>query len=151
NPLTGCTPGTPVVCSGVQSAAIDAGDMSDRITATYGEPPVNGLLTIPAVINGGDGNDAIAGTARGDTIDGGPGDDEINGYAGNDTLRGGDGNDVITPNTGADAISGGADVDTVVYGLRATPSYTLDGQANDGEAGENDLIGADVENVTASA
>jgi Ca2+-binding RTX toxin-like protein len=150
-PLAGCVAGTPVTCTGVTSAAIDAGDMADRITATYGDPPTNGLLNIPAVINGGDGNDAIDGTARGDTIDGGPGDDDINGFAGNDSIRGGDGDDIITPNTGTDAVSGGADVDTVIYGFRASPVYTLDGQANDGEAGENDLIGADVESITASA
>jgi Ca2+-binding RTX toxin-like protein len=151
NPLAGCAAGTPVVCTGdtgVTSVAADAGDMSDRITATSG---TSGLVNIPAAINGGDGNDALDGGARGDTLDGGAGDDVINGFAGNDTIRGGDGNDTITPNTGSDSVSGGADVDTVVYGFRAAPTFTLDGLANDGEAGENDLLGADVENVTASA
>ncbi len=127
---------------------------NDRVTATYQDRQTGifyGLQNIPAVINGGDGNDALDGGARGDTIDGGAGDDEINGFAGNDSLRGGDGNDAISPNTGADAISGGADIDTVIYGLRVAPAFTLDGVANDGEQAENDLIGADVENVTAAA
>jgi len=150
NPLTGCVAGAPVVCSGVQSAAIDAGDMSDRITAGYVDTNNTffGLTSIPAVISGGDGNDALDGGGRGDTIDGGPGDDDINGFAGNDSIRGGDGNDEITPNTGTDAVSGGDGIDTVEYGGRTSPSYTLDGIANDGEAGENDLIGTDVENIT---
>jgi len=39
----------------------------------------------------------------------------------------------------------------VVYGFRPSPTYTLDGLANDGEAGENDLLGADVENIEAAA
>src|SRR6478735_4061440 len=148
-----CMPGPPVTCSGVTSAAIDAGDQGDRITAGFQDTvgAFFGLMNIPVVISGGDGNDALAGGARGDTIDGSAGDDEINGFAGNDSIRGGDGNDAITPNTGTDAISGGDGVDTAVYGWRAAPTLSLDGQANDGEAGENDLIGADVENITARA
>jgi hypothetical protein len=46
---------------------------------------------------------------------------------------------------------GGDGIDTAVYGRRLTPSYSLDGQANDGAAGENDLIGTDVENIEGSA
>jgi hypothetical protein len=142
-------PGTGATCSGVTSAVIDAGDMSDRITATQGITPL--LTSIPATISGGEGNDAISGGAQNDTIDGGPGDDDLDGSSGDDSLRGGDGDDILRPNTGRDAITGDEGIDTVVYGLRVAPTFTLDALPNDGDAGENDLIGADVENVSAAA
>jgi hypothetical protein len=154
--VTGCTPTSPTVvtCTGVTSAAIEAGDMSDRITAYAVDDDSNrvlGLNTIPVIVGGGDGNDALAGGARNDSIDGGAGDDTINGFAGNDALKGGDGNDELLPNTGTDTLVGGDGIDTASYGRRASPAYSLDGQANDGSAGENDLIGTDIENVEGSA
>ena len=63
---------------------------------------------------------------------------------GNETLTGLDGNDVF---------SGGLGTDTVDYSVRIAPigaagiNASIDGVANDGAAGENDFIGADVENV----
>jgi copper(I)-binding protein len=144
--------GTPVTCTGVKSAAIDTGDLGDRVTATYGDRTnPSGLKNIPAIISGGDGNDAIVGGLRRDTIEGGAGDDDLDGSAGDDTIRGGDGNDVLRPDTGTDAVSGGDGIDTAVYGLRASPTFTLDGQANDGDATEGDLLGADIEGVDGSA
>src|SRR5690606_11765634 len=95
--------------------------------------------------------DALTGGGRNDIIDGGAGDDTIDGSAGHDALRGGDGNDRLRPNVGTDGISGGEGIDTVVYGNRHSPTYSLDGLANDGASGENDLIGVDVEHVEASA
>ena len=87
-----------------------------------------------------------------DTIDGGAGDDEIDGFAGQrlaarrrrqrrhhaqhrhrrDQRRRRHRHRRLRP-------------------ARRRRRYTLDGLANDGEAGENDLIGADVENITARA
>jgi Big-like domain-containing protein/hemolysin type calcium-binding protein len=151
-PGSGCVAGPPVVCSGVTSAVIDAGDGADRITAGALDDHGNFAgLAVPAAITGGEGNDALAGGSRDNVIDGGAGDDEIDSFQGNDSLSGGDGNDVITPNTGTDGISGGDGIDTVVYGYRTSPSYTLDGQSNDGDSSEKDTIGADVENVSAAA
>jgi hypothetical protein len=154
----GCTAvTTTVVCPAVTSAAIDVGDQSDRVTATALDENNNfvyGLTTIPATIIGGDGNDVLAGGARGDTIDGGPGNDDIDGFAGNDSLRGGDGNDELRPNTGTDTMVGGDGVDSAVYQKRVSPSFSLDGIANDGAtapSAENDLIGTDIENIEAAA
>ncbi|HEY6890256.1 MAG TPA: Ig-like domain-containing protein [Solirubrobacter sp.] len=156
---TGCSAvAATVVCPGVANAVIDAGDMSDRVTAYSVDEANNntfqfGLTTIPAIINGGDGNDALAGGARGDTIDGGAGNDDIDGFAGNDTLRGGDGNDILRPNTGTDTMVGGDGIDTASYGKRFGAAFSLDGIQNDGGPTEldgppeNDLIGTDVENV----
>ena len=92
-----------VTCTTSTSAVIDAGDMSDRITAYAVDrtaPRIFGLDTIPVILTGGDGNDALAGGAEDDRIDGGAGDDDIDGFAGDDTLLGGDGNDDLKPNIG---------------------------------------------------
>jgi hypothetical protein len=125
----GCVANTPeddLTCTGVTRIVADVGDRADRITAT-------GLEPLPSNLLGGDGNDAIAGGV------------------GDDTLRGGEGNDILRPDNGTDTLTGGEGIDTAYYGLRTTPSYTLDGLPNDGGANENDLIGADVENIEAAA
>jgi Ca2+-binding RTX toxin-like protein len=153
DPITigeGCTGTGPFICTGVEEALLDAGDRSDRLQATFGDAPVRGLKTIPATLLGREGNDALIGGLGPDTLDGGPGDDTLDGSAGDDSLQGGDGNDVLQPNTGTDGVSGGDGIDRVLYGERANPSYTLDGRANDGDPGENDLIGADVEEIVSS-
>ena len=146
---------TVVTCTGVTSAVLDAGDMSDRLSAGFldDEDAFRGLSSIPTTIIGGDGNDALAGGARTDMIDGGAGNDDIDGFAGNDFLRGGDGNDELRPNTGTDTMVGGDGVDTAAYGKRVSPAFSLDGLANDGTTNppENDLIGADIENIEGSA
>jgi hypothetical protein len=103
------------------------------------------------VLLGGDGNDVLAGGGADDRIEAGAGNDDVDGFAGNDSLVGGDGNDLLKPNTGSDTIVGGDGIDTASFGRRLTPVYSLDGLRNDGAAGENDLIGTDIENVEASA
>ena len=141
-------------------SSIDVGDRSDRITAT-------GLETLPANLLAGDGNDAIAGGAA-TRSPGAPATTRsrrrrqrharrrrrrrrARGLLGNDTLRGGDGNDYLRPNAGTDTITGGDGIDRAVYGReeRAARSRST-ACTNDGEAGENDLIGADVEDIEAA-
>jgi hypothetical protein len=153
DPGPGCTPGNPSTCTGVSSALIDGGDQSDRLEGGWTDDSGTffGLTSVRVVMIGGDGNDALAGGARDDTIDGGAGDDTIDAFAGDDTLTGGDGNDELKPNTGTDTLVGGDGIDTATYGLRLSPTYSLDGLRNDGAAGENDLIGADIENVEGAA
>src|SRR5262249_40134023 len=49
---------------------------------------------------------------------------------------------------GADTLTGGDGIDVADYSRRTAPvSLTLDGQANDGEAGEHDMIGSDIEDL----
>ncbi len=140
----GCTgSATAATCTGASRLEIDLADRADRMTAT--------AITLPITASGGDSNDAIDTGSGNDTLDGGAGDDDLDAGSGNDVLRGGDGNDTLAPNTGTDGVSGGDGIDTVTYGLRVSPSFTLDGVANDGSAGENDLIGVDVENVEGAA
>ncbi len=70
---------------------------------------------------------------------GGGGNDTLNGLAGNDTLDGQGGSDVM---------NGGADTDTVDYSSRAVAiTADLAGDKDDGQAGELDTVGADVETL----
>src|SRR5204863_2354987 len=67
-------------------------------------------LTIPANIQGGNGNDTLTAGRGNDLLDGGAGNDRLDGRGGNDSLDGG---------TGADVIAGGAGVDTTTYAARS--------------------------------
>lgn len=101
------------------------------------------------VICGLGGDDTLYGNAGDDILDGGPGDDVLNGDAGNDTLLGGDGDDVLAGGMGNDSLAGGAGTDTASYAEKVVSvTASLDGLANDGASGENDLIGSDIENLT---
>src|SRR4029079_7960403 len=84
----------------------------------------------------------------------------VNGWAGNDELFGGPGDDILRGHSGSDAfyadttidgsdrMLGGEGLDTVSYFDRTVGvNVTLDdGQANDGETGENDEL-VDIEDV----
>ena len=57
-------------------------------------------------MNGGVGEDIIAGSKYNDTINGGKGEDELYGNAGDDKMYGGDGYDYINGGDGNDLIKG---------------------------------------------
>jgi Ca2+-binding RTX toxin-like protein len=143
-------------------------------------PPDFPNQPLRARVNLGDGNDVFHGGDEQDTVDGGNGNDEIHGGAGADRLSGGPGNDlldggggdthhrfdpayanavsgaypdILDGGPGADLIQGGGgDFDRVDYSSRTEPvSVTLDGVANDGQAGEGDNVMPDVEDVTGGA
>ncbi|MET8151304.1 hypothetical protein ACIBSW_31805 [Actinoplanes sp. NPDC049668] len=115
-------------------------------------------------LTGGDGNDRLTGHSGLDLLEGGPGNDTLRGLGGNDVLsgaagqdrlEGGDGNDVLygdydSPDAAADVLLGGAGVDTVDYYQYTRPiTVDLDGAPrDDGQAGEHDTVGSDVEIVT---
>ena len=108
-------------------------------------------------VSGGDGNDNVGGGLDNDAVDGGAGDDTLEGAAtvpfGDDVISGGPGNDTLgsaSSADGRDSFSGGDGRDGVDYSARpAIPlSITFDGSANDGQAGEQDNVGADVEDAT---
>ena len=68
--------------------------------------------------------------------------------AGDDVLTGGPGDESFVGGTGADTVSGGPGWDSVSYAGRAAPvSVRLNGVADDGESGEGDGIGGDVESI----
>ena len=111
--------------SGDGDDTISAGGGSDEVSAGRGDDNVNG----------GDGADKLGGGEDGDTIDGGPGDDTIN-----------DGFDDES-GSNADVYRGGSGTDRLVYSSTEPLSIDLDGTADDGRPGENDLAGADLEDL----
>ena len=91
------------------------------------------------IIHGRGGNDTIAGAS---------GNDSLFGDDGNDVLGGGKGDDFLSGGLGTDIISGSIGNDTADYSDHtAAVNLSLDNTANDGAAGENDFIEADVENL----
>ena len=88
----------------------------------------------------------------------GPGRDSITGQGGDDTMDGGEGpyyffEDLLTDRAGggSDTLRGGPGVDQADYGFRVPADgalrVSLDGGANDGQGGEGDNVGTDVERV----
>ncbi|HEX7811314.1 MAG TPA: Ig-like domain-containing protein, partial [Burkholderiales bacterium] len=109
--------------NGVNSSASGAAKLI--VNALGGNDTVTlNSLTIPAMVDGGDGNDTLSGASSSgslwliggaghDTLVGGSGNDLLDGGAGNDTLVGGPGNDVLLGGSGDDILSGGAGSDTL--------------------------------------
>jgi Ca2+-binding RTX toxin-like protein len=94
----------------------------------------------------GDRDDSVelaAGVARlegddgADTLVGGPGADALSGGPGDDLLRGRGGTDTFEPGDGFDSID--------YFDHTAPVVASFDGVANDGAAGENELVPADAE------
>ena len=105
-------------------------------------------MTIDNIV--GDGESGEADDVRTDVqnVIGGNGSDSLTGSTGNNQLNGGNGGDTLDGGTGTDTLIGGAGADTVSYALRSLPvTVDLDGIADDGEAGENDSIAADIEDI----
>lgn len=91
---------------------------------------------------GGEGGDALAGTAGDDVMVGLAGDDALTARDGNNALFGDDGNDTLSSGAGQDLLWGGAGDDRMVAGAGRD---VLRGEAGndrlDGEAGDDTLIG----------
>jgi Ca2+-binding RTX toxin-like protein len=123
-------------------AGLDTADYSARIAS----------VTVDLDGAADDGETAEADNVRPDVerLLGGAGDDTLTGNNATNVLEGAAGNDLLDPGRGAgDVTIGGADTDTVTYSTRTAPVVAdLDGVADDGEAGENDQIATDVENLT---
>jgi hypothetical protein len=121
----GCFPVTPGVAqcadTTVASMDVDLGDGGDSAK-------IQGLLPT--------------------TLAGGSGDDVLTGGSGTDDVFGDDGADELDGAIAADVLHGGSGADLALYRSRDNSvKVTLDGVANDGEAGEGDNVMPDVENV----
>jgi hypothetical protein len=145
---------TVALCTSPQGAEIfdqiaRLGDMNDTGTgpAMDGGPGDDRLTGRDLV--GGPGNDTLrVASETGGALKGGPGDDDMTGSDGPyDTFDESDaanGSDVIRGGRGGD--------DSVSYrGRREAVHGDLDGDRDDGEVGEKDQIGADVENIEGGA
>ena len=129
------------VCNGeINGATIVGAGGSDRLIATF--------LEVPATLDGGDGNDTLVGGGADDLLDGDDGNDTLVGRGGRDELRGDDDADRLDGGPGADVVDGGTGTDTADYSGATGPlAIDLDGNADDGQAGEGDRVEADVDRV----
>jgi Ca2+-binding RTX toxin-like protein len=123
---------------------------SNPVTVTAGDglanDGVNDVDPGPAVTPEGDN---VASDVE--SIEGGSGNDHLTGGTGAGVIKGRGGNDVLNggADTAADTIDGDGGLDTVSYAGRTNPvTVTLDGVANDGEAGENENVLDDIERAT---
>lgn len=131
---------------------MDAGPGCVQYNANEARCP--GLGVDEAWFSLGGGNDATSFAEVGyesATILGGADYDQILGSAVDELISGGPGDDSLTSSGGSDTYVGDSGVDTVSYWSASQPvSATLDGEANDGAANEEDFIGNDVENLQGS-
>jgi len=110
----------------VTRIAINAGKGNDAIRID----DTNGAFTdvIPTTIDGGAGNDTIAGGKGAEALLGGSGNDTIDGNGGNDAARLGAGADTFVwdPGDGSDTIEGQAGADTMRFnGANGAEQVTL--------------------------
>jgi len=77
---------------------------TDVVPGTPGADTI--VLTGPAIVRAGDGDDTVTGSDRADILEGGDGDDLLDGGAGNDTLIGGAGNDTLIGGAGDNLLIG---------------------------------------------
>ena len=145
-------------------ATVDTGPGDDTF---IGSPPYHIDLAQDYggsdTVFGGPGNDTLSGGGGTDTLDGEDGNDTLNGNETGDVLRGGPGNDTLNGGHGADVLQGGTGTDTMDGGRdpgspggdivgdnsrdlvdysdhAGAVSVSFDGAANDGSAGENDVL-----------
>jgi Ca2+-binding RTX toxin-like protein len=127
-----------VNCGGpLKTIVVRTGDRPDQVIKT---------AAVQGDIETGDDADVVqAGPTAGypNRVEGGDGIDNLSGGPDRDWLDGG---------PGADVISGGGGTDRARYlGRTADLTVSLDGVANDGEAGEGDNVRTDVEDVDGSS
>lgn len=145
---TAPAPAKPVYC-GLSKATIVVGSSSPFIVNGTARNDVIAVTGGVHEVFGGAGNDTMCADAVGSTLIGGDGNDWLIGGAGRDRLDGGNGNDLLMGAGGADTLIGGPGIDTVSYADHtASVTASLDGKADNGSAGEDDLIDPSVENLT---
>lgn len=139
--------GNDTLDGGLGTDTLTGGDGND--TADYASRTQNLTLDLDGIADDG-------ATGENDRIDadienliGGSGNDRLTGNGVANSLKGNAGNDSLDGALGKDTLTGNAGTDTADYSSRTTNlTLDLDGAADDGAAGENDKIDADVENLT---
>jgi RTX calcium-binding nonapeptide repeat (4 copies) len=133
--------GTDVLRGGGSGDVLEGGAQQDELHGRAGDD----------FLDGDQDADVVAGDAGDDVVFGGGGDDLLRGGEGADLFRG-DGRStslIIDPaNPPCHELPGPGGTDTVSYRRRTDPvRVVIDGGAGDGEQGEDDFVGTDVENV----
>jgi len=148
--------------SGTGNDTVTGGSLGDRIQTGSGDDKADGRggkdtlwgMTGNDTLRGGagddnlwglEGNDKLSGDAGGDNLTGGQGRDHLTGGANNDWLYGDDPQEGIA----ADVLLGGSGTDVASYaGYKKAVTIDADGaKRDDGQSGEHDTIGADVESL----
>ncbi len=134
--------------------SLNGDDGNDTLNGGAGRDNTDGGAGDDTINGGADADPFLFGGAGNDTINGEGGNDGLLGSDGNDTLNGGDGGDGLTGGAGSDGLFGNADFDTGNIdaddddtGDPRDVTVTLDDQANDGRAGENDNYHSDIEDL----
>jgi Ca2+-binding RTX toxin-like protein len=121
-------------------------DLSDGAPDGGPEDGVGDTLLQIDNVSAGFGDDTIVGSDRNEDFKGGYGDDTVSGGPGNDWVWGGEGDDLLDGGPGADRFYGNGGFDTADYSSRVNPVFvTPYGGGPDGEAGENDDVGGEIE------
>ena len=135
-------PGDDTLNGGAGLDRLEGGPGGDTLDAGPGCDVLFGDAYEPSI-----GPDATDGHAGADRLLGGDDSDRLFGGPGDDILEGGDGLDALSGGFGSDSMSGGPGNDGVLYARIAPVTASLAGGAGNGEAGENDVIAADVEGL----
>jgi Ca2+-binding RTX toxin-like protein len=151
--------GNDLLISGPEGEMLDGGDGTDTVSYATRQPGVPVAVDLgagqggnPNTEDGYEDIENLIGTPSGDVLTGDDGPNRIDGGGGWDGLHGEGGDDLIIGGTGLDVIDGGTGTDTASYlGHPAAVTATLDGQQNDGVAGELDWIQIGVENLAGSS
>ncbi|HEY1119795.1 MAG TPA: hypothetical protein VGE43_18925, partial [Acidimicrobiales bacterium] len=138
--------GDDVLDGGLGADTVRGGPGLDTVSYAERTAPVE--VDLDGVADDGEVDESDALSVDVENVIGGSAADRLTGSPGANVLLGGGGDDVLDGGLGADQLSGGAGVDTVTYAGRAgSVQADLDGVADDGEAGESDNVGTDVENL----
>jgi hypothetical protein len=133
----------------------DLPDSGGSTSIVYGEDGDDTMYGSPVEEQfiGGDGDDTATGGGAADVLVAGPGDDSLAGGAGDDLLMAFLVEESApAPAVDRDVFAGGAGYDQLLDSTRSDPqTFTFDGLANDGVAGEKDNVGADLEALTTGA
>jgi len=124
--LPGCRNFVTFNARDVESIKILLGDGNDHAHMA-------GNIAVPALIDGGAGNDHLIAGGGPATLLGGDGNDKLIGGKGDDVLKGGAGNDLLIGGPGNDKLYGGAGNDKLVGGSGD--------DILEGEGGDDVLIG----------
>jgi Ca2+-binding RTX toxin-like protein len=143
-----------VTVTATSVASANDGDLS----SSAGNGPENDDIKddLESIIGTPANDSLVGGGLQGILLIGGLGNDTVSGGLGADTLNGGAGNDLFLDGSrgtnGADVFIGSDGIDTVDFSGRTTGIIcSLDGSADDGELGEADNVGSDLENIIGGA